>query len=134
MLGFEGNFLVSSQLYFHGYEHDPYRLQNQASSLITGIKPLETSRLAALALQKLFNHPFKNEMMGIGKIGWDERGWEVFRADQVLAQLGRSKLKPQVSYHLVSDNDHAVKERLLAVNHHARLAAWKENAFLQRGL
>ncbi|WP_162920470.1 hypothetical protein, partial [Candidatus Fukatsuia symbiotica] len=37
MLGFEGNFLVSSQLYFHGYEHDPYRLQNQASSLITGI-------------------------------------------------------------------------------------------------
>ncbi|WP_162920584.1 hypothetical protein, partial [Candidatus Fukatsuia symbiotica] len=38
MLGFEGNFLVSSQLYFHGYEHDPYRLQNQASSLITGIK------------------------------------------------------------------------------------------------
>ncbi|AWK15048.1 hypothetical protein [Candidatus Fukatsuia endosymbiont of Drepanosiphum platanoidis] len=38
MLGFEGNFLVSSQLYFHGYEHDPYRLQNQASSLITGIE------------------------------------------------------------------------------------------------
>ncbi|WP_162920571.1 hypothetical protein, partial [Candidatus Fukatsuia symbiotica] len=41
MLGFEGNFLVSSQLYFHGYEHDPYRLQNQASSLITGIYPSE---------------------------------------------------------------------------------------------
>ncbi|WP_254052007.1 hypothetical protein [Candidatus Fukatsuia symbiotica] len=42
MLGFEGNFLVSSQLYFHGYEHDPYRLQNQASSLITGIKVFRT--------------------------------------------------------------------------------------------
>ncbi|WP_162920560.1 hypothetical protein, partial [Candidatus Fukatsuia symbiotica] len=40
MLGFEGNFLVSSQLYFHGYEHDPYRLQNQASSLITGIEQI----------------------------------------------------------------------------------------------
>ncbi|WP_162920450.1 hypothetical protein, partial [Candidatus Fukatsuia symbiotica] len=44
MLGFEGNFLVSSQLYFHGYEHDPYRLQNQASSLITGICCILSSR------------------------------------------------------------------------------------------
>ncbi|WP_162920538.1 hypothetical protein, partial [Candidatus Fukatsuia symbiotica] len=45
MLGFEGNFLVSSQLYFHGYEHDPYRLQNQASSLITGINRLMTENI-----------------------------------------------------------------------------------------
>ncbi|WP_162920534.1 hypothetical protein, partial [Candidatus Fukatsuia symbiotica] len=45
MLGFEGNFLVSSQLYFHGYEHDPYRLQNQASSLITGIVPFNKHKL-----------------------------------------------------------------------------------------
>ncbi|WP_162920488.1 hypothetical protein, partial [Candidatus Fukatsuia symbiotica] len=55
MLGFEGNFLVSSQLYFHGYEHDPYRLQNQASSLITGIHLLQYSFIQiAIPIFKLF--------------------------------------------------------------------------------
>ncbi|WP_162920526.1 hypothetical protein, partial [Candidatus Fukatsuia symbiotica] len=52
MLGFEGNFLVSSQLYFHGYEHDPYRLQNQASSLITGI---DTAGYPAIIAHLLFS-------------------------------------------------------------------------------
>lgn len=92
-----------------------------------GIKPLETSRLAALTLQKLFNHPF-NET--ISQIRYDERGWDVFRVNQIFAQLGRHKLTPQVSYRLISHEHQSIKEQLLAVNHHARLAAWKEDAFL----
>lgn len=95
-----------------------------------GIKPLETSRLAALTLQKLFNQPF--EVSAIGSLRWDDRGWEVFRTNQILAQLSRGKLKPQISYSLVSNSDQTAKQRLLSINHSARLAAWKENAFLKR--
>lgn len=94
-----------------------------------GAKPLESSRLAALALQKLFSHPFISELPQT-TIKLDERGGEVYRANQVLKQAGRSKLLPQISNLVINGNDQVAKEKLMLHNSYARLATWKENTFL----
>ncbi|WP_043915236.1 hypothetical protein [Candidatus Regiella insecticola] len=115
-----------------------------------GIKPLETIRLAALTLQKMFIQPFKNQLptmlsSDVPPISAKDRGYEVVRAQAALVDIGYSALPTQIS-HLIANKDNQNEEnydeddegnnitikKLLQIQHQATLAAWKEDHFLAK--